>query len=154
VLDEFDPENYAALRRAESQGRFKIQNLGPGLEYDFLWFNLNPGRSASGKPYVDPEKRALFEKAEFRRAVSHALNRRAMARSILRGLGTPEYGPVPVGNKAWYRASSAQTEYDPAKARRMLEALGLKDTDGDGVLELQPKRPLEVTLLTARGFAR
>ena len=64
-----------------------LRDLGPGLTMDYLWFNLNRGANKLGKPYVDPEKLALFEKSEFHRAVSYALDRSGMTRSILLGLG-------------------------------------------------------------------
>ena len=87
-----NPENYASLRR--SQDNYTLRDLGPGLTMDYLWFNLNRGNNDQGKPYLDPEKLAIFEKPEFRLAVSHALDRDGIARSVLLGLGTPQYGPA------------------------------------------------------------
>src|SRR2546425_4033622 len=154
VLNSIDPESFAALKRAEAGGKFTIHDLGPGLDYDFIAFNLNPGRGASGKPHVDPRKQALFEKQQFRRAVSHALNRAGIARTVLLGLGAPQYGPVTPGNKGWYHPSPDPPEYNPARARERLASLGLRDADGNGVLDLAPGRDLEITLLTTRGTAR
>ncbi|HYK90313.1 MAG TPA: ABC transporter substrate-binding protein [Acidobacteriota bacterium] len=150
VIDRLNAESYADLRRSE--GRYRLQDLGPGLLIEFLWFNLNRGANAAGKPFVDPEKRALFEKTEFRRAVSHAIDRDGMARSLFLGLGTSQYGPISSGNKAWYHAGIPRTEFDPSRADSLLNQLDLKDTDGDGVREFGPNhQPLEFTLLTARG---
>ena len=145
-----NPENYASLRR--SRGTYTLRDLGPGLTMDFLWFNLNKGVNSLGKPYVDPEKEAVFEKPEFRRAISYALDRQGMTRSVLLGLGSPQYGPVSSGNKAWYYAGLSRTEYSPVRARELLEQAGLRDSDGDGFWEYGSKgQSFELMLLTSRG---
>jgi peptide/nickel transport system substrate-binding protein len=144
------PDNYAMLRRTLRE--YTLRDLGPGLSMDFLWFNLNRGVNRLGKPYVDPEKLAIFEKAEFRRAVSHALDREGMTRSILLGLGTPQYGPVSSGNKEWNYSGISRTDYSISRSRELLSQIGLRDTDGDGILEYgNQRRPLELTLFTSRG---
>ncbi len=149
MVNSLNPENYAMLRRRA--GNYTLKDLGPGLGMDFLWFNLNRGVNRAGKPFVDPEKLSIFEKNEFRRAVSHALDREGMVRSILLGLGTPQYGPVSSGNIAWYNTAISKTLYDPNLARQLLTKIGLKDTNRDGVLEYGKGSPLEITLFTSRG---
>jgi peptide/nickel transport system substrate-binding protein len=145
-----NPENYASLRR--SQNSYTLRDLGPGLTMDYLWFNLNRGTDDHGKPYVDPEKLEIFEKPEFRRAVSHALDRDGIARSVLLGLGTPQYGPISSGNTEWYNAGISRTGYDPGRSRELLEEIGLRDTNGDGILEYgSRRRPLELMLITTLG---
>ncbi len=144
------PENYAALRRTRKN--YTLRDLGPGLTMDYLWFNLNRGSNSAGKPYVDAEKLALFEKPEFRLAVSHSLDRDGMVRSILLGLGVPQYGPVSSGNRQWYFDGISRTAYSPARARELLAKTGLKDSNKDGILEYgAARRPLEISLFTSRG---
>ena len=146
------PENYASLQRYASRARYQIKNLGPGLGMDFLWFNLNPGRKPSGAPFVDPEKAAVFQKSEFRRAISIALNRDGMNRSIYLGLGEPQRGPVSSGNKVWLHPDLPKVRYEPARARQLLAQCGLRDTNRDGVLEYGSRAaPFEINIHTARG---
>jgi peptide/nickel transport system substrate-binding protein len=145
-------ENYALLRRNQSKAPYALRELGAGLVMDFLWFNLNVGQNLAGKPRVDPEKLALFQRPEFRRAVSFALDRDGMTRSIVLGLGSPQYGPISTGNKTWFFTDLNRTAYNLAQARSLLDQIGLKDTDADGVLEFgAARRPLEITLSTVRG---
>jgi peptide/nickel transport system substrate-binding protein len=141
-------EGYANLRRNVKE--YTLRDLGPGLTMDYLWFNLNHGANGSGKPYVDPDKMKLFENPEFRRAVSYALDRTGMIRSVLLGLGTPQYGLVSSGNREWHSSKIARTEYNPARAKELLAKIGLRDVNGDGTLELGGK-PLDLTLITSRG---
>jgi peptide/nickel transport system substrate-binding protein len=145
-----NPENYSALRR--TQTNYTLLDLGAGLMVDFLWFNLNRGTNAAGKAHVDSEKLALFEKPEFRIAVSHALDRSGMIRSVLLGLGAPQYGIVSSGNRDWHYSGITRTEFNPARSRELLRQVGLRDENRDGILEFgDKKRPLEITLLTSRG---
>jgi peptide/nickel transport system substrate-binding protein len=152
IEDTLTPENYANLRRSPQAGRYLLQDLGPGLRTDFLWFNLNHGKNQDGKSHVNAEKQALFEQTEFRRAVSYALDRTGMVRSILFGLGTAQYGPISSGNKVWYHAGIERTEYDPARAQKILAGIGLKDGNNDGFLDFGSNHsPLEINLFTVRG---
>ncbi len=128
LVNSLNPENYAMVRR--KPGNCILRDLGPGLAMDFLWFNLNRGARSSGKRFADPEKLSIFERAEFRRAVSHGLNREGMSRSILLGLGTPQFGPVSSGNSLWYNSTVAKTDYSPIQARQLLAKIGLLITIG------------------------
>ena len=152
LLNTMSPELFISLRRADSASQITLRDLGPGLGMDFLWFNLNPEKNASGIPFLDPEKRTIFEKAAFRQAVSSALDREGMVKAILRGLGTPQYGPISSGNRVWFHQGLQPVTYDQKRARELLAGIGLRDGNGDGLLELAPsRRPMEVLLFTARG---
>lgn len=122
VYDRLRPADFAALR--EGSGPVRAYDLGPGLYADDLWFNLNPGKGAGGKPYVDPVKLAWFSDVRFRRAVSHAVDRENIARNVWLGLATPLHGFVTPGNHAWVANDLPKYEYDLAKARALLAEAG------------------------------
>ncbi|MGQ9662485.1 MAG: ABC transporter substrate-binding protein [Kiritimatiellia bacterium] len=152
VASSLSPENFALLRRSQPRGNYQLKDLGPGLGMEFLWLNLNPGKKPSGEPYMDPEKLRLFQRVEFRQAVSCALDREAMKRSVFLGLGEPQSGPISTGNKAWRHPALRPAIYDPARARELLARIGLRDRDGDGILEYGSRpAPLEIDLLSSRG---
>ena len=154
LLGSISPEHYARLRRSDRAQDFTLQDLGPGLRMDFLWFNLNPGKNPAGVPFVEPEKRAIFEQASFRQAISEALDRNGMVRSVYLGLGTPQYGPVSSGNKIWYHTGLRPLTFDLKQAQALLARAGLKATNNDGILQFgAARRPFEFVLLTARGDA-
>jgi peptide/nickel transport system substrate-binding protein len=154
LLGSMSAENYARLRSSDRAGNFTLRDLGPGLGMDFLWFNLNPGKNASGAPFVDPEKLAVFEQAAFRQAVSGALDRQGMVRAVLLGLGTPQCGPVSSGNKLWYHEGLRPAPFDPKQARLLLAQAGLKTANSEGILQFGAgRRPFEFVVLTARGNA-
>jgi peptide/nickel transport system substrate-binding protein len=124
VYDRLRPADFASLRGGA--GAARAYDLGPGLYSDTLWFNLNPGRRADGKPYVDPAKLAWFTDVRFRRAVSHAVDRQTIARNVWLGLATPLYGFVTPGNRAWAATDLPRHEYDLEKARAILREAGFQ----------------------------
>jgi peptide/nickel transport system substrate-binding protein len=133
VIDRIRPSDYAGLR--SNQGNVRAYDLGPGMNVDYIWFNLNEGAQA-GKPVVDPVKRAWFADARFRRAVAHAIDRQSIASANLQGLATPLYGFISPGNRAWAAADIPRAEYDLEKARALLREAGFTQRGTEGAPEL------------------
>src|SRR5262245_30637724 len=148
IQDPVRPEDAAALKDDEKRGHFTLINLGPDVATNFMWFNLNPGKDAGGKPFVEPYKLAWFKDVRFRRAVSHATDREGMIRSALQGNGYPQYGLITTANKRWYNPDVPKFEYDPARASALLDEMGLKDRNGDGIREDQAGHKVEFILYT------
>ena len=146
AVDRIRPTDYASLRSGGTQVR--AYDLGPGLNTDHLWFNLNEGER-DGKPVVDSVKKAWFTDARFRRAVSYAIDRESIATSILQGLATPLYGFVSPGNRAWAALDIPRTEYNLDKAREQLREAGfqLRGTGPQAELLDQKGNRVEFTLI-------
>jgi peptide/nickel transport system substrate-binding protein len=137
------PEDYATLKAAAQKGRVQLVDLGVSIDADSLWFNLRPGKAAG--------RRAWLQRVELRRAISHAVDRRAFAETVFLGAAVPVYGPVTPGNTRWYDPDLPKFDYDPAAARTLLGTLGLTDRNGDGVLEDRAGARAEFTLITQKG---
>lgn len=129
VVDRIRPEDYGALPH-EATSAVRAFDLGPGLNTDHLWFNLNTNRR-NGTPVVEPAKLAWFRDVRFRRAVSHAIDRDSIVSTTLQGLATPLYGLISPGNRAWYATDLPQDRYDLERARALLNEAGfaLRGTD-------------------------
>jgi peptide/nickel transport system substrate-binding protein len=145
VQGEIRPEDYSALKRVADAGRLQLIDVGPSLDPNMLWFNLQPAAAAA-----DPA-RAWLRAAEFRRAVSHAVDRTAMLNAVFLGAGVPIFGPVTPGNKRWYVPETPRYDYDPARAAAILDGLGLSDRTGDGMREDAAGTPVRFAVLTQRG---
>jgi peptide/nickel transport system substrate-binding protein len=109
-------------------------------------------RWAVGFNYMssDAAKRELFRTAEFRQALSLAINRKLINRVGLLGLGKPTQGYL-IPNSPWYteEVDTAFVEHDPERANQMLDALGLGQRDGEG-LRLGPGgEPLSIVYYVA-----
>lgn len=92
-----------------------------------------------------------FRDVRVRRALTHALDRELIVRTILDSLAPVIHGPIqPV---SWaFTDSVTRYAFDPAAARALLEEAGWRDADGDGVRERDGKR-LAFTMITQAGFA-
>ena len=153
ALDNTKPEDYAAYLKDRSSGDFTLHDVGATLTSNFFWFNLNTTKSAApdrpaGTPLVGAVKYAWFSSREFRRAVSMAIDRDAMIRSVFLGHGVKSWSLITPGNRAFHSARPPANEYDPAAARRLLARLGFRDRDGDGTLEDRTGNPVRFTLRT------
>jgi peptide/nickel transport system substrate-binding protein len=145
----FRAEDYADLKDGEAVGDYTVYDLGMEMSSQMLWFNLNPNSNPkTGKPYVTPEKAAIFHNVSFRKAVSHAVDRESISKTVYFGKAEPQYGPIPPVNKKWYCEDIHRYPYDLEEARKILDEAGLIDRDGDGIRENEQGTPLAFTLLT------
>lgn len=144
---EIRPQDYAGFKRLAGQSRLKLLDIGVGLDPDFLAFNLRKERA------TDP-RAAWLQTREFRRAVSAGVDRTAIVNAVYLGAAVPIYGPVSPGNKTWYDAGASAGAFDPAEARRLLAAVGLRDGDGDGQLEDAQGQLARFSILTQGGHNR
>jgi len=121
------PDDHARFRRLAGQGRLRLVDGGVGLDPDLLWFNLTP--------QADKDRRPWLRRKEFRQALSYAADRQAIADTVYLGAAVPIHGPVTPRNETWYSAGVPAYPYDPARARQLLDGIGLADRNGDGMLE-------------------
>lgn len=129
------PYEYDKFKAEADQGKFRLLEPGIGLEKSFLWFNENTNvNPQTGKPCVDPVKLAWFRDTKFRQAVSYAIDRDNIIKSVLSGRGTPAYGFETPGDKKWYNPNTPQYPYDPAKALELLKAIGIEKRNGNDFL--------------------
>src|SRR5436190_2561452 len=140
ALDDVKPEDYQAYADRAQKEHFTLYDLGPSLNTQILWFNLNSVKEAKpgkkiGAPEVDPVKYAWFKQRDFRRAVSKAIDRDAIIKSVFFGEGVKNWESSTPANKQWYNASITGEDYDVEGAKKLLAGLGFKDKNGDGVLE-------------------
>ena len=82
----------------------------------------------------------------FMRALSHAIDRDQMNKSIYFGRGVPSQVTAHPSSR-WYedRWAKAHIRYDPDYARQLFEELGLRDVDGDGLREYPDGSKLTIT---------
>ncbi len=145
-------QDFPILKPLQEQGKFKIYSLGPNFGSSFVVLNQHPGKSPeSGKPFIEPYKRAWFEKTEFRQAVAHAIDKRSIIDTVLNGLGYPQDGPMTFRAGFFYNDKIRKYAYDPPRSKELLTKIGLVDRDGDGVVEDTAGHEVEFTLLTNAG---
>jgi len=108
-----------------------------GLAYIFAQFNLrDPANHARPHP--------IFGNRELRRALTMATDRANLVRSVYDSLAIPALGPT-VRAYPTTDPSLAQIPFDLARARQILDSLGWRDANGDGIRE-RNGRPLQFSL--------
>jgi peptide/nickel transport system substrate-binding protein len=136
-------ENFAALERTASRDGYHLEDLGAGLQFNFLFFNLNDLPDELSKI---TDKQTWFRDTAFRQAVSAAIDRQALARLVYRGRATPIWTHVSPGNRPWFHPGIPRPERSLERARRLLSTAGfswheerLVDPEG---------RPVSFTIVT------
>jgi len=143
---ELRPDDYIPARRAEQDGKVKLIELGVAIDADAFWFCLKPEVKAK-----DPRFR-FVQKREFRQALSHAVDREELARTVFLGEAVPVWGPVTPGNKPWFSPNVTRYAHSTAKARELLKTIGLEDRNNNGIVEDEQGTEARFTVLTQRGI--
>ena len=152
-VDNVRPEDFQGYADRQHKEDFTLYDLGPSLNTNQFWFNLNRVRQAGkgkkvGDPYVEPYKFAWFNNPNFRRAVSMAIDRDAIIKSVLFGEAVKNWSSSTPANKAWYWPDVPRYDYAPDSAKKLLAGMGFKDKNGDGVLEDAQGHPISFTIKT------
>jgi ABC-type transport system substrate-binding protein len=79
-------------------------------------------------------QRPPFEVPELRRALSLAIDRQDLLATVVLGQGRAADSGYPHPDSPW-TSPRLTTPSDPAESRRLLDALGFTDRDGDGIRE-------------------
>ena len=144
-------KEFAELEPLQEEGNFTIYRRGPAFGTTFLVFNMNPGvNPETGEPYVAPEKLAWFLNTEFRRAVSYAIDREAIIEKAFDGLGYRQWASISPAAGDFHNPEVRKYPHDADVARSILNSLGWRDEDGDGVREDEHGNPIEFLMVTNR----
>jgi peptide/nickel transport system substrate-binding protein len=144
---ELRAEDFPPVYRAEKSGSLKLREVGVGIDADAFWFCLKPEARKN-----DP-RFAFVQKPEFRKAISHAVDREAFARSVFLGEAVPIWGPITPGNTRWFSPDVPKYPHDLDRARDLLKSIGLEDRNGNGVVEDAHGIEARFTVITQRGLA-
>ena len=137
----------AIYKDNEEEGNYRLE----------LWDNGAGGAPAWGINwnYPEPEKQSIYRKVEFRRALSHGIDRERIRKLTFFGLGGPastavdsinsrQYHSSPRGKELLDQLLNLAVEHDPDKAAGLLDEAGVTDQNGDGWRQLPSGEPLEI----------
>jgi peptide/nickel transport system substrate-binding protein len=152
LISRLGSENFSVL--AGQQRGYTMADAGPGLEYNFLFFNLNDLGDKTGPETARKQK--WFREVKFRQAVSAAVDREAIVRLVYRGRGAALWGPVTPGNKRWVDAAVPHPARSLDKARQLLHDAGFQLTNKareEPALADAEGKPVEFSILTSSSNA-
>src|ERR1700691_6071470 len=121
LINVIDSDYFDRLAASSPQ---LAHDAGASLDYDFMWFN-----QVAGAP-IPEYKRAWFRDANFRRAVSQAINRDDLSRVVFHGHAQPAVGPVSPANKFWFNNKLKAEPYRPDAALQRLQGDGFHLQNG------------------------
>jgi ABC-type transport system substrate-binding protein len=111
----------------------KLLKDGPLFGETYLAFNQDVEKVDPNKPFYKALQ-AVFRSVQFRRAMAHAVDKTSMIENIFNGLALPQWSPVSMPSPYYDKGESfTKYEYSLQRAAQLLDEIGLKDIDGDGV---------------------
>jgi peptide/nickel transport system substrate-binding protein len=152
VISRLGAENFAVLSKQARDS--SMADAGPGLEYNFLFFNLN--ELGDKAPAEMARKQIWFRSEKFRQAVSLAIDREAIVRLVYQGRGASLWGPVTPGNARWANAAIRYPGRSLDKARQLLAEAGFRWTsaeNGEPRLLDADGKPVEFSIVTSSSNA-
>jgi len=151
VLSRFSADNFAVLQKQQAVKGYHLDDLGAGLEYNFLFFNMND-LDAKALPEI-ARKQAWFQDLRFRQAVSAAIDREGIVRLVYSGRATAIWDQVTPGNKLWLDDKIAHPARSLDRARQLLQSAGFS-WKSDGALLDPHGNPVEFSILTSSSNAQ
>ncbi|MFW6046919.1 MAG: ABC transporter substrate-binding protein [Candidatus Woesearchaeota archaeon] len=124
-----DIRNFPMFKNYEDEGNYKTLEWTSGMANDVVYmFNHT---------HEDKDMREIFQNTEFKKAMSLAIDRDEINETIYFGRAEPSQMTV-VPESKYYKSefSEAYIEYDPERAEKKLDEIGLVDQNGDGWREL------------------
>ena len=109
----------------------------PSLQYGFMTFNLRDPRNLR-RPHP------IFGDRAMRRALTMAIDRPKLVENVFGKLALPALGPSPRAHGL--DSTLKQIPFDVEGSKRVLDSLGWKDANGDGIRE-KGGRVLEFSIL-------
>lgn len=128
LINNLDASYFESLAKEEPSA---VHDIGPSLDSEQVWFN-----QVATAPIPDFKKK-WFRSANFRVAVSEAINREDLCRVVFSGHARPAVGPVSPANLFWFNKSLQPHPHDVPGALRRLQQDGfqfdghvLRDAEG------------------------
>jgi peptide/nickel transport system substrate-binding protein len=132
LINSLDSEYFDKLAATAPQ---LVHDAGPSLDSEQLWFNQ------VAKSPLPAYKKNWFRSANFRHAISEAINREDLSSVVFHGHAQPAVGPFSPANKFWFNSKLKPQPYSPDAALKALQGDGfrmengaLKDRDGNAVV--------------------
>lgn len=115
------PSTAALMKSLEKKYNYNLYEMGPSTGTNFFWFNLSRN--------VKEPKYSWFNNKEFRRAVSYAIDRKAIINNVFQGMAKPLYTAEPQISP-FFNEKLIEYPQDLDKAKEILKSQGFIFKEG------------------------
>jgi peptide/nickel transport system substrate-binding protein len=151
------PDELLALQRDTIDAGELLEEGAP--EEQIKAFESNPKFTKLEGPYdwllalhINLSKGFPYDRKEFRQAIAYGLDRKDMVARLLQGRGVPGTVGGLSPDHPLLAPDLPAYDRDVARAKTMLDALGLKDANGDGLRDLPDGSPFVQELQASSRF--
>ncbi|MGQ9632429.1 MAG: ABC transporter substrate-binding protein [bacterium] len=138
-------DNYPLFVEGQKKGDYRVFTWPSGVAADYV--------IALNQNHKDPVMRKLVQDKRFRIALSLAIDRDEINEAQYLGMCTPsQVAPLPTSPYYLEEQAKAYIEYDPARANRLLDEMGLTKRDSEGFRLRPDGKPLVLTIEYAPVF--
>ncbi|WP_167590345.1 ABC transporter substrate-binding protein [Oceanidesulfovibrio indonesiensis] len=166
VTDQAGLERMAAAGNIDMQNRHIAEEGNRQLleehmeEGGYSFFQTLPSRSSTytvcvNMTHRDPVLRSVFQALDFRRALSHGIDRKGLIARQQQPETLRPYQVAPRPESPFYRERMATQylEYDPELAGSLLDGMGLRRDAHSSIRMLPDGRPLAFTVLSQPAYS-
>ena len=150
IINRFGADNFRILAKEQDARGYHVEDLGPSLEFNFLFFNLN---NLSPNLSNIRHEQTWFRDLKFRQAVSSAIDRDAIVRLAYQGHGAALWGNETQSDKLWINKSLPHPRKSVEHARDLLKSAGFS-WNSEGKLLDREGTPVEFTIITSSSNAQ
>lgn len=137
-------DQLSMFRENEERGSYRLVEVSsPVSAFAAYYFNLS---------HSDAFLNELFHQADFRKAMSHAIDRQTIVELVHFGITSPRQ-PSPFENTPFYdeNLTNAAITFDPQLASTMLDELGLAERNADGIRLRPDGEPIRLVIQAPAG---
>jgi peptide/nickel transport system substrate-binding protein len=118
-----NPANFTLYKENEAKGDYRVLS----------WISAYTNAFFPNISHKDPAMRAIFDNADFRQAISIAINRQEINDLIYNGILNPRQASPVHGSPNYDAEFEAKwAEYDPEAAKALLDKMGMDKKDAQG----------------------
>lgn len=133
-----------------------LQNLSvlarPELAYSYLGFKLGKWDAKAGDAGLNiTDENAKMNDANLRKAIGYAMDVEQVGERFYQGLRSRATSLIPPAFASFHDNTLEGFNYDPEKAKTLLDEAGYKDVDGDGIREDKNGEKFEIRMAGMSG---
>jgi peptide/nickel transport system substrate-binding protein len=142
--DHFPQNNFKSIVDDKERLDYTVWNGGPEMSNFFLTFNQNPNADRmKGSPKLE-----WFQNKNFRYAINHLIDRETIVAQAYNGLAEPSDTLLIKSSPYYEKGNTFDNSYSPKKAMQYFDKMGIRDRNGDGILEDSANRNIGFELIT------